>query len=201
MIVNRGGVSIAILSIIVVTPIIYILSEYYSIQISSGYFILSLLGTLSYLLTSKFDNFLFTAFGASLFPFFLGFLAFGISVWTIAFVPHWGWISLVLVTYLGIWLLPICRPVLSKHSGKNSKISLPTLDFEKIIIGVLVGIGGFGGAASGRLASRAAKTGSNLGVILVGISMISLAFLMHYFAVTSHWERYQKNRFSVEEKE
>lgn len=156
------------------------------------FFVLGMMSFVTYLLTAKNKSFLLTIVTVSFSPPIFGLLMVGIAIWKIEFTPHWNWISIVLGAYWGMWLLPFFLPKISKQI--EVEIMQPKTTLGKIIVGILVAIGGFGGASSGRLASKGVESGANWGMILGGMGIISLAFMFQYLAVLSQWQYFQDNR-------
>jgi sugar phosphate permease len=147
--------------------------------------LLILFAIINALLAFDNDIFIFKAILLSINPLTFGFLEMAIGVWMVAFVPHWTWTSILLGTFWGIWLLPIFLPKLS--TKVEVEIMHPKSALGKWVIGILIGMGGFGGAASGRLASRAVKNGDNWGAIFLGLGIASFAFILQYAFVHQAW--------------
>lgn len=131
------------------------------------------------------DVLVFKVILLSINPLNFGILEMAIGVWILAFGVHWGWISIVLGTFWGIWVFPILFPKVSTKT--QAEIMHPKTTLGRWAIGLLIGMGGFGGAASGRLASRALKNGDNWGAIFLGLGMASLAFILQYAFVHQAW--------------
>lgn len=132
------------------------------------------------------DVFVFKAILLSINPLTFGILEMAIGVWIVAFGAHWGWISIILGTFWGMWIFPIAIPKLSTKI--EAEIMHPKTVAGKWIIAILIGVGGLGGATSGRLASRALKNGNNSGAIFLGLGMASLAFILQYASVHQAWQ-------------
>lgn len=157
-----------------------------------SFVVLSLISFFSYLMIAKSNNFLWTVFAIAFMPLTFGFVMSALSIWMIAFGPHWSWISIMLGTFWGMWLIPLFLPKLAKQI--ESELMQPKTKVGKIIIGILISLGGFGGAASGRLASRASDHGFAGGLIFGGLAMISFAYIFQYLAVLTQWEYRKKSQ-------
>ena len=142
---------------------------------------------INFFLARKYDDvFVYKAIALSIFPLTFGILEMAISVWILAFGVDWGWISIVLGTFWGTWIFPILLPKLSTKI--EAEIMHPKTVVGKWAIAILIGMGSFGAAASGRLASRALKNGDNWGAIFLGLGMASLAFILQYAFVHQAWQ-------------
>lgn len=144
------------------------------------------------------DAFIFKAIVLSLNPLTFGFILAGIGIWMVAFKPHWSWISIVLGTFWGMWIFPILLPKLSVKL--EAEIMHPKTALGRWFVGALIGMGGIGGAASGRLASKAAEGGNNWPTIILGLSMISFAFILQYAFIHQAWSGYLGSQKAEEKK-
>ena len=194
--VNKDGIKLWLGGIVFFTLLITGINagnnKEYQQEIVTIFLALGTISFFSYWMTSKSNLFLWTTLSVSFTPFIFGFLIAGISIWMIAFVPHWSWISIILGAYWGMWFIPILLPKLSKQI--EAELIHPKTKFGKAVMILIVSVGGFGGAASGRLASRAARGGSDLGIVFGGFGIMSLAFFLQYLAVFSQWDYFQKSK-------
>ncbi len=193
---NKDGVKLWLASIVLFTFLLIGINardnKEYQQEFVTVFLVLGAISFFSYWMTSKSNFFMWTFLSVSFNPFIFGFTIVGISIWKIVFIPHWIWISIILAAYWGMWLIPILLPKLSKQIA--SELMHPKTKLGKAIIILVVSIGGFGGASSGRLASRAARDGSYIGIIFVGFGIMSFAFFLQYLAIFPRWDYYQKTQ-------